>query len=50
MERITSINKSKDIVEVEKTFMNFEFKIHNIGEFGNGFQQIKKKHKGLNER
>jgi len=48
MKRITSINKSKGIVEVEKRCTNFKFKIRNIDEIGNGFQQIKK-HKGLNE-
>jgi len=35
---MTSITKPKGIVEVEKRFINFEFKIHNIGENNNDFQ------------
>jgi hypothetical protein len=37
IEMMTSISKSKCIVEVEKRFTNFGFKIHNIGENDNDF-------------
>jgi hypothetical protein len=35
MEIMTSINKFKGIVEVEKRFTNFRFKIYNIDEIDN---------------
>ena len=35
MEMMTSINKFKGIVEVEKRLTNFRFKIYNIDEIDN---------------
>lgn len=35
MERMTSINRFKGIVEIEKRFMNFGFKIYNVGKTRN---------------
>lgn len=34
---MTAINKFKDIIEVEKRFMNFEFEVNNVEEIDNEF-------------
>jgi hypothetical protein len=34
---MTTINKFKGIIEIEKRFMNFEFKINNVEDIDNEF-------------